>query len=128
MATLTVTTAALNAVRDNLNGVPGAASLKVTWVAWGTGTQGSPATATQLANEVLRKQITSVSNGGSPGEGIINGFLSPSDLVGTAITEVAYFAGNASGAANSGLMVFYGLYSHTHVGSESIQFAADNTV
>ena len=128
MATLTVTNAALNAARDNIDGVPGAASLKVLYVAFGTGTQGTPATATQLANEVLRKPITSVANGANPGEGIINGYVAPSDLVGVAITEVGFFAGNATGAANSGLMMFYGLYSHTHVASESIQVTADSTV
>lgn len=128
MAVLTVTNAALNAVRDNLNGVPGAASLIVTWIAWGTGTQATPATATQLATEVFRKQITSVANGAAAGEGIINGYLAPTDLVGTAITEFALFAGAASSTANSGLMIFYGLYTHTHVATESIQFQADSTV
>lgn len=128
MTALTVTNGALNAVRDNLNGAPNASKLAITYIAFGTGTQGSPATATQLASEVFRKQITSVSNGGANGEGIINGYLSPTDAVGTAITEVGFFADGATGAANSGLLVFYGLYSHTHISSESIQFTADSTV
>jgi hypothetical protein len=128
MATLTITNAALNAVRDNLNGVPGASVLAITWIAWGTGTQGSPITATQLATEVFRKQITSTSLGANPGEGIINGYLAPTDIAGTAITEVGFFADGATSTPNSGLLVFYGLYSHTHVSTESIQFAADNTV
>lgn len=127
MAVLTVTNAAFNLVRDRLNGAS-STSLKITYVAIGTGTQGTPATATQLAAEVFRKPIASYANGAAVGEGLINGYLSPQDSVGTAITEVGFFAGNASATANSGTLLFYGLYSHTHTNAESIQLQADSTV
>lgn len=121
---LTITNAGQNAVRDALNN---GGTIQVSYVAIGTGTQGTPGTATQLATEVWRKAVTSVSTGAAVGEGLINGYLSPADSVGTAITEVGFFIGGTS-AANSGTLLFYGLYSHTHTNTESIQFQADSTV
>jgi hypothetical protein len=124
---VTITNAGLDLVRDALNGVAGI-NLKITYIALGTGTQGTPATATQLAAEVFRKQITSYANGAAHGEGIINGYISPQDSVGTVISEVGYFAGAATGTANSGTLVAYSPYSHTHTNAESIQLQLDNTV
>lgn len=116
----------LNAYRDALSGA--GSTLVVGYVAWGTGTQGTPATATQLAAETGRKAITSLPNGASVGELLINGIISPQDAVGTAITEVAFFAGpGASATVNTGIMLLYGLYSHTHTNQESIQIQADAT-
>lgn len=128
MPAATVTNVALNFVRDNLLGA-NAGVLKATYFAIGTSTQGTPATATQLAAETFRKPVTSYANGAAVGEGIINGYLGPSDGVGTVITEIALFGGpGASGSANTGTMIFYALYSHTHTGLESIQFQFDSTV
>jgi hypothetical protein len=128
MATLTVTNAAIDAVRDLLNGVVGAAPLGITWFAIGTGTQGTPATATQLAAEVFRMPITSFGNGAAHGESITNALLAPTVAAGAIIAEIGFFGGFASSAANSGTLIFYGLYSHTHTAGESIQFTADSTV
>ena len=117
---------ALNALRDILSGA--GSSLDTTYFAWGTGTQATPATATQLAAEAGRKAVTSITNGASVGEELINGYLGPQDAVGVAITEVAFFAGpNASSGANTGVMLLYALYSHTHTASESLQIQADST-
>lgn len=127
MPALTITNAGLNLARDVLNGVPGA-SLAITYVAIGTGTQGSPATATQLAAEAFRKAVASVSNGAAVGEGLINGYIAPTDSAGTVITEIGFFGGSATGAANSGTLIFYGLYSHTHTNTESVQLVADSTM
>jgi len=124
----TIPNVALNAVRDNLRGVAGAPSLVVTWIAVGTGVQATPATATQLASEVFRKQLTNSANGASVGEALLNGYLAAGDSSGTAITEVGFFAGNASSAANSGTLMFYATYSHTHAAGESIQLTIDTTV
>lgn len=126
--TWTKTNAGLNAIRDALTGAAGAPALNTIsgYFAWGTGTQGTPATATQLATEAGRKPITSNVNGASVGEDIVNGYIGPTDSVGAAITEVAFFAA-ASATANSGTMMLYGLYSHTHTASESIQVVADST-
>ena len=119
--------AGLNAMRDVLSGV--GTSLKVGYFAWGTGTQGTPATATQLAAEVGRKLVTSITNGSNPGEELINEYLSPQDAVGVAISEIAFFAGPAAnGNPNTGTMVLYGLYSHTKSALESIQFQVDSTL
>lgn len=125
---VTIPNAALNAVRDNILGVAGAPSLDVTWVAIGTGIQAVPATATQLANEVFRKQLTSGVDGAAVGEALLNGYLAAGDSSGTAITEVGYFAGNASATTNSGTLMFYATYSHTHATNESIQLTIDTTL
>lgn len=87
------------------------------------------ATDTTLHNEVFRKAITSVANGANPGEGLINGYISPQDTTGTVISEVAWFAGtSASATANSGVMIGRGLYNHQHTNTESIQSQLDSTI
>src|SRR5260221_11282354 len=102
MPAATVPNVVLNYVRDNLSGVQ-TSSLKATWFAIGTSSQGTPLTATQLAHEAFRKPITSYTNGANPGEGLINGYLGPSESVGTVITEIGVFAGpSASSTPNSG--------------------------
>lgn len=123
---VTITNAGLNLLRDAMNGVANVP--KISYVAIGTGTQGTPATATQLAAEVFRKPIASYANGAAQGEGLVNGYISPSDTVGTVIAEVGYFAGAASATANSGTLVAYATYSHTHTNTESIQLQLDQTV
>lgn len=123
---LTITNAGVNLMRDMLAGnVTTLASIN--YVAVGTSIQGTPATATQLANEVFRRQLTSEPNGASAGETLFNGYVAPTDTVGTAITEVGFFAGG-SAAANSGTLVFYATYSHTHTSGESIQLTVDSTI
>ncbi len=128
MPAATVPNVVLNYVRDNLLGAQTTA-LKATWFAIGTGTQGTPATATTLAAETFRKPVTSYANGAAAGEGIINCYLSPNDAVGTVITEIALFGGpGASSTANSGTLIFYALYAHTHTALESIQIQWDSTI
>ena len=128
MAVATVCNTALNFVRDNLLNVQGS-PLVATWFAIGTGTQGTPATSTTLATEVFRKAVTSYANGVAAGEGLINCYLAPSDSVGTVITEIGLFVGpTASASPSTGTLLFYALYSHTHVATESIQFQWDTTV
>jgi hypothetical protein len=98
-------------------------------VAYGTGTQGTPATATGLAAEVYRKPVTSYANGANPGEGLLNSILSPSEIVGAAITEVGLFGGpTVTSTPGSGVLIFYGLYAHTHTNKESIQVQWDRTI
>lgn len=125
---LTITQAGLDLLRDNLAGIAGAQSPIITYVAVGTGVQGTPSTATQLAAESFRKQITSAPNGASHGETLFNGYLAPGDASGVAISEVGYFAGNASATANTGVLVFYVTYSHTHAANESVQLTVDSTI
>ena len=125
MAAMTVTNAGLDLVRDALllGTVP-----QVTWFAIGTSATAPAVTDVQLGAEVFRKQITSVSNGAAHGEGILNGYISPQDSVGTVIAEWGLFGGaTASATANSGTLIARGLYSHTHTAVESIQLQADST-
>jgi hypothetical protein len=128
MPAATVCNVALNYFRDNLNGVQ-LSPLKATWFAIGTGTfSGTPLTSVGLTTEVFRKAVTAYSNGANPGEGLINCYLGPSDSVGTVITEIGLFGGLATATLNSGTLIFYAAYSHTHTALESIQFQFDSTI
>lgn len=105
----------------------GAASAKITYVALGTGTTAPTTGDTQLVAEVFRKRVSSYTNGSSTGEVHIDLYLAPGDAVGVVIAEVGFFGGNASGTANTGVLLCRGLYSptHTHINTESIQFDLD---
>lgn len=119
MATATLTNAGKNLLRDARRGLVTDISIK--YVAVGTSSTAPAATDTQLGAEVFRKALTSSSNGAPAGEGVFTLYLSPQDVVGTAIAEVGWFAGSsASGTANSGVLIARGLYSHTKTNQESI--------
>lgn len=124
MATATLTNAGLNLLRDARRGL--VTDISVKYVAVGTGSTAPAATDTQLQTEVFRKALTSSSNGAAAGEGIFTLYLSPQDVVGTAIAEVGWFAGSsASGTANSGVLIARGLYSHTKTANESVNIPFD---
>lgn len=128
MPAATVCNTALNFVRDNLLGAQ-SSPLKATWFAIGTGVLGVPATSGTLNAEVFRKPVTATANGAAAGEGLITCYLGPGESVGTAIAEIGLFGGpSANSAPNTGTLLFYGLYSHTHTALESVQFIWDTTV
>ncbi|HLY29529.1 MAG TPA: hypothetical protein VKQ36_00750, partial [Ktedonobacterales bacterium] len=125
------TNAGLNAIRDALSGAANAPTLAAPtgYLAWGTGTPPSDPTATHLGNEVGRKPIASVTNGASVGEELITAAIGPNDGVGAVITEVAiFYDATESGTANTGIMMLYASYSHTHTNAESITITADSTI
>ncbi len=124
MSAITITTAGRNLLRD---GESGAQNPKITYVALGTDSTAPAVGQTALFAEVFRKAVTSYTNGAN-GEILINMYLAPSDLVGISVQEVAFFGGNATKTANSGTMLARGLYAHTHVNTESIQFQIDFTI
>lgn len=127
MATATVTNAGINLLRDGMRGI--ATNTQILYVAVGTSSTAPAASDTTLGAEVFRKALTSSANGASAGEGVFTLYLSPQDVVGTAIAEVGWFAGSsASGTANSGVLVARGLYSHTKTSSESINVSFDITL
>ena len=124
MATATITNAGLNLLRDARRGLVTDISIK--YVAVGTGSTAPAATDTQLQTEVFRKALTSSSNGAAAGEATYTLYLSPQDVVGTAIAEVGWFAGSgATGTANSGVLVARALYAQTKTSSESVNVAFD---
>lgn len=126
MATITITNAGHNLLRDSMSG---ANTPLVTYVAVGTSNTAPSAGDTQLGAESYRKAVTSYANGASPGELLISMYLGPGDDVGDAIQEVGFFGGtSATGARNTGTLLARGLYAHTHLGTESIQFVLDITV
>ena len=98
-------------------------------MAVGTSNTAPAVTDTQLGNEVFRKQVTTYTNGGSTGEVLVTAYIAPSELNGTAIAEVGFFAGNsATATANSGVLLARGLYSHSKVSTESISLQIDLTL
>jgi hypothetical protein len=55
-------------------------------------------------------------------KGLLKSILSPSEIVGAASTEVGMFGGpTATSTPGSGVLIFYGLYTHTHTNQERIQ-------
>lgn len=126
MASITITNAGLDLLRD---GMSGANNPLVTYVALGTSSTAPAATDTQLGAESYRKAVTSYSNGASHGEIKVNMYLGPGDDVGDTIAEIGFFGGStATSAANTGVLLAHGLYSHTKLSTESIQFVLDFTV
>ncbi len=123
MSAITITTAGRNMERDSSSG---AQNNKVTYVALGTDSTAPAVGQTALFAEVFRKAVTSYTNG-TDGELLINMYLAPSDLVGVSIAEIGFFGGNATKTANSGTLLARGLYAHTHINTESIQFQLDYT-
>jgi|SRR5947209_16530117 len=126
MSAITITNAGLNLIRD---GLAGNNNPKITYVAIGTGNTAPTTADTKLQSEVLRKKISSYTNGANPGEILVNGYLNATDAVGVNIQEVGYFGGNsATSAANSGVLVARGLFSHTKLSTEGIPLRADITI
>jgi hypothetical protein len=125
MSAITVTTVGKNLLRDARKGTNTA---KVTYVALGTGNSAPTAAQTRLDAEIFRKAISSYTSGGT-GESLANGYIAPTDAVGVAIAEVAFFGGSsATSTPNSGIMIARGLYAHTKLGTESITMVFDETI
>src|SRR6184192_2730926 len=125
--TLTVVNSGHNLLRDGLGG---ANTPKITYFALGTNNTAVVSTQTRLLNEVFRKKVTSVTNGASVGEVLINVYVAPGDAVGMDIEEIGVFGGNsAKGTANSGVMLGRALWSHNpKTNLESVQLQLDATV
>jgi mannan endo-1,4-beta-mannosidase len=120
--TIIFTTAGLNLLRDSLRGQ---GSDVISYVAIGTGNTPPTANDVQLQNEVYRKAVSSFTPG-TTGELVVNTYLAASEAVNISIAEVGWFAGStASSAANSGVLVARGLYSHVKASTESIQIQLD---
>ncbi len=124
-STVSITNAGLNLLRD---GLAGATSPTITYVAFGTANTTPQSSDTRLGAEVFRKKVTSYSNGANPGEVFINMYLAPGESVGTSIQEVGFFGGSsATGTANTGVLLARSLYNHIKTNQESIQFQLDFT-
>lgn len=124
MPTVTLTDAGRNLKRDARRGL--VTDVSIHYVAVGTSSTAPTTGDTQLGAEVFRKALTSSANGAGAGEGVYTLYLSPQDVVGTAIAEVGWFAGSgATGTANSGVLIGRALYSHTKTATESINISFD---
>lgn len=122
MSAITITDVGRNLLRDSLRG---ASTPLISYVALGTDNTAPSSANTMLGAEVFRKSVTSYTLGAT-GEVLINMYLAPTDSVGTGIQEVGFFGGGtATSAANSGVLLARGLYSHPHVSTESIIFQLD---
>lgn len=127
MATATLTNAYANLRRDAA--LDGTTDTRIYYLAIGTNNTAPSASDTQLHAEVFRKAITASEAGAAAGEGIFTLYLAPQEAIGVAIAEVGWFAGSsASAAANSGVLVARGLYSHTKTANESIVYPFDLTL
>jgi hypothetical protein len=123
---LTITNSGHGVIRD---GLTGADNPKPVYFALGTSNAAVTSTQTQLVAEVFRKKVTSVANGASVGEALINVYVSQSDVVGVDIEEIAVFCGaSATSTRNSGKMLGRALWSHNpKTNLESITLQLDAT-
>jgi hypothetical protein len=126
LTAITKTTAGLNLFRDSWGALQ---SPTITYIAWGSSNTTPTAADTQLGNETGRKRITSYTQGAN-GELLVSCYLSPTDAVGQDIEEIGVIGGSsATSAANTGVLIAHGLYSHNpKVSTESIQVTLDATV
>lgn len=126
MSAITITNAGLDLLRS---GIGGSDNPKITYVAVGTSNTTPTVNDTKLGAEAFRKKISSYTNGASHGEILVNGYLNANDAVGVNIQEVGFFGGNsATSAANSGILVARGLFSHTKLNTEGIPLQLDLTI
>lgn len=96
-------------------------TLYIKYIAIGTDGTTPSSGQTKLGAEAFRKAITSYTIG-STGQIYINVYIGPSEAVGVAIAEIGVFGGAAAtSAANSGVMIGRGLYTHAKSNLESIQ-------
>lgn len=122
MASITVTNAGLNLIRNSMSNTDDDA---ITYVALGTSNTAPTVTDVTLGNEVFRKKITSYTVGVT-GEVLINCYIAPGDAIGVVIAEIGFIGGNAATSApNTGVLFAHGLYSHTKTNIESLQIQAD---
>lgn len=122
-AGITLTNVGLNLIRDALVGA--VSNIKISYVALGTGGSAPNAAQSTLDHEVYRKAVTGYTSGSVPGEAIITMYLAPGDAINIGIKEFGFYAGKATALLNSGTLVARGLYNHTHLNTESIQFGLD---
>lgn len=95
----------------------------------GSGVLSTPsANDTQLQNEVFRNTVTAAVVGANPGEVLITLYIAPSDSPGFTFLEIGWFAGSASGTANSGILMARALYWYPHTTSDSANAQLDTTV
>lgn len=115
---------ALNAVRSALNGtVP---DLQIKYMAWGSSNAANVKSQTTLVGEFGRKQITSQADG-STGVETTTTYISPFEGNTPKIEELGWFAGAATSAQDSGLLVARVLYSHQKTNLESISVVRTDT-
>lgn len=122
---LNITTSGHNLLRDAITGVD---SCKPVYFALGTSNTAVDSAQTKLVSEVFRKKVSSVANGASVGEALVNVYISQSDVVGIDIEEIAVFCGaSATSVKNSGKMLGRALWSHnpkTNLESITLQLDA----
>lgn len=93
--------------------------MQITYVALGTDDTTPAGGDTTLGAEVFRKQVTAQAAAGT-GKARTTLFVAPDDYSG-AVAEIGWFAGDATGVADSGLLVARVLWSHTLTSLESVQ-------
>jgi len=116
---------ALNAVRGLLNGT--ASDIQIKYMAWGGSSTANDPAQTTLVSEFGRKQVTSQADGGV-GVEVTTVYMSPFEGNTPKIEELGWFAGEATEAADSGLLIARVLYSHQKTFSETINVVRTDTI
>jgi hypothetical protein len=108
--TATLTDDGRNLIREALRG---SSSAQVKYIAIGTSTSAPSTSDHKLGAEVLRKQVSSITDGTLAGEIIASIYIGAGDAVGVTIEEIGAFAGpSASATSNTGVLIARALYHH----------------
>lgn len=122
-----VTDSGHNLIRDALRGQV-TSGINITYIALGSSNASAgDTTLTQLVSEQYRQQISSQS-AGTVGVANIVSYISPTVANSFTTNEIGWFAGAASGTANSGILVArYTGFSRSKVATESWQVTRTDT-
>lgn len=108
--TATLTDDGRNLIREALRG---SGNAQVRYIAIGTSTTTPTNGDHKLGAEVLRKQVTSITDGTTAGEIIASIYIGSGDAVGVTIEEIGAFAGpSATTTRDTGVLIARALWHH----------------
>ncbi len=99
---------------------------EITWVALGDDNTTPVAADSLLGNEVFRKQMTS-QVAGATGVSVSTVYIAPGEA-NQQLEEIGWFAGAATGSADSGILIARVLFSRLKDNLESLQIERTDTI
>ena len=121
-----ITDAGLNMLRNALKG--DVSDLEIKYMAWGSDNTTPAGGQTTLVAEFGRKAVT-LKDSGTTGVLTTTTYVAPGEGNESTIEEFGWFAGaDATGSADTGIMVARVLYSRAKTSLESLQVERDDTI
>ena len=119
-----VTNAGVNLHRDSL---VDEIDCRIKYVALGASNAAPNLADTQLGDERIRRPIT-IQTVGAPGVLTTTAYIQANEANDFVIEEIGFFAGNATGAPNSGTLYSRVLYNRDKDADESLQIEREGTI